>query len=82
MILYSSAVNTENVKYIETYECQECCKMKKGTPWVNYDNDQKCICSYLCFKSKKNIEKDLWHRVNNKSDFDDVRPIMKQEKKE
>ena len=53
MISYSFAVNIDNVKYIETYECQECCKMKKGTPWVNYDNDIKCICSYLCFKSKK-----------------------------
>ena len=52
MISYSFAVNIDNVKYIETYECQECCRMKKGTPWVNYDNDKKCICSYLCFKSK------------------------------
>ena len=40
MISYSSAVNTDNIKYIETYECQECCKMKKGTPWVNYDDDK------------------------------------------
>ena len=81
MISYSSAVNMDNIKYIETYECQECCKMKKGTPWVNYDNDKKCICSYLCFKSKKKEEKDLWQRVNNKSDFEDVRPIIKIKKK-
>ena len=59
MISYSNAVNTENIKYIESYECQECSKVKKGTPWVNYDEDNKCICSYLCFKSKKNIEKDF-----------------------
>ena len=82
MISYSSVVNTENVKYIESYECQECSKVKKGIPWVNYDNDQKCICSYLCFKSKKKEEKNLWHRVNNKCDFNDVRPIMKIKKKE
>ena len=82
MISYSSAVNTEDVKYIETYKCQECSKVKKGIPWVNYDNDQKCICSYLCFKSKKKEEKNLWHRVNNKCDFNDVRPIMKIKKKE
>ena len=82
MISYSSAVNTENIKYIETYECQECSKVKKGTPWVNYDEDNKCICSYLCFKSKKKKEKDLWHRVNNKCDFEDLRPIMKIKKKE
>jgi len=82
MISYSSAVNIENVKYIETYECQECYKVKKDIPWVNYDEDNKCICSYLCFKSKKKEEKDLWHRVNNKCDFDDLRPIMKIKKKE
>ena len=82
MISYSSAVNTENVKYIETYECQECSKVKKGIPWVNYDEDNKCICSYLCFKSKKKEEKDLWHRVNNKYDFNDIRPIMKIKTKE
>ena len=82
MISYSFAVNIDNVKYIETYECQECCRMKKGTPWVNYDNDKKCICSYLCFKSKKKEEKDLWHRVNNKCDFDDVRPVIKIKEKE
>ena len=81
MISYSFAVNIDNVKYIETYECQECYKIKKGTPWVNYDDDKKCICSYLCFKSKKKEEKDLWQRVNNKSDFEDVRPIMKIKKK-
>ena len=82
MISYSSAVNIENVKYIETYECRECYKVKKDIPWVNYDNDKKCICSYLCFKSKKKEEKDLWHRVNNKYDFNDIRPIMKIKTKE
>ena len=82
MISYSFAVSKENAKYIETYECQECYKIKKGTPWVNYDDDKKCICSYLCFKSKKKEEKDLWHRVNNKYDFNDIRPIMKIKTKE
>ena len=82
MISYSNAVNTENIKYIESYECQECSKVKKGTPWVNYDEDNKCICSYLCFKDKKNVDKDLWQRVNNKCDFEDLRPIMKIKKKE
>ena len=82
MISYSSAVNIENVKYIETYECQECYKVKKDIPWVNYDKDNKCICSYLCFKSKKKEEKDLWHRVNNKCDFDDIRPVIKIKEKE
>ena len=67
---FVSAVRVENKEYNESYMCKECNTTKYNKPWVNYDSDNKCICSYLCYNSHKDNEKNLWERVNNKGDFE------------
>ena len=81
MVSYSSAVNTENKEYINTFMCSECNDIKKGKEWVNYDNDNKCICSYLCYKSKSEKE-NIWDKINNKEDFNYPMPIQPKKEEE
>ena len=78
---YLSAFVVKKVENCKTYECHTCNNIKFGFPWVNYDIDNKYICSYLCYKSANNEDQYLWSKVNNKEDFDDVRPVLPKKEK-
>jgi len=79
---YITAVSIENVQYAKTYKCEHCNNIKTDIPWVNYDIDNKCICSYLCYKNKNKIDTNLWSKVNNKDDFNYLCPILPKKKEE
>ena len=51
---------------------------RKSDPWMTIDNegDITHLCSYLCYrKGRDKYPKKLWPLIQNKDDFDDIRPI-------
>jgi len=78
MVTYVNAAETTNKDYNEGYICQSCENIKESKPWVIYmmDDDKKCLCSYLCYKSMNVVDEKLWGKVMNKEDFNDLRPVL------
>ena len=81
MTSYINAIEVTKKEHIDNYVCEQCNTTKYSLPWVNYDTDEKCICSYLCYKQKSKKE-NIWNKINNKEDFDLLRPVVKEKKKE
>tara|TARA_B100001175_G_C18973963_1_gene386592 strand:- start:39 stop:479 length:441 start_codon:yes stop_codon:yes gene_type:complete len=80
MTSYIDAIEVKK-EHIDNYVCEQCNVTKYNVPWLNYDTDEKCICSYLCYKQKSKQE-NIWNKINNKEDFDLPRPVIKEKKKE
>ena len=77
---YINAIEVTKKEHVERYVCVQCNDTKYGTSWVNYDTDNKCICSYLCYKEKGKNE-NIWNKINNKKDFNLPRPTILEKKK-
>ena len=52
---------------------------KTSDPWMTIDNegDITHLCSYVCYRrGRDKYPKKLWPLIQNKDDFDDIRPIQ------
>ena len=87
---YVDKVSTEQVRTNQCSVCTVCGKSKEKS-WIILKNvglkntDEKFLhyCSYLCYTGcKAELPKKVWHLVENKEDFNDLRPVLKPRKKE
>ena len=59
-------------------QCIHCSRgLDKSWMTISIGNETTHLCSYICYRrSRDRYPKKLWPHVQNKEDFDDIRPVM------